>query len=210
MGVAKKKTTSKKTTKKATAAQLSALKKGREKLAKQRQADKKKVREALKSTAKKIKKRTSKIMTTAKKRATKAATSEIQKTRKKLRKKGLVGCSSKKKNEISYPLYTTEALKRENIYFKRIGELLGYLSSEPQSVWDVYNGNEILKCTRRNVTGIGKYIDYTRYYPNGATYSKTKPSRNELNDLKSKHYMHTNRKEISPYYFYDEYEIIKL
>ena len=48
--VAKKKTS----TRKPTAAQLAALKRGREKLAKQRAADKKKVREALKNTSKKI------------------------------------------------------------------------------------------------------------------------------------------------------------
>lgn len=95
MGVAKK-TTSNRTTKKATASQLAALKKGREKLAKQRAADKKKVREALKNTSKKIKKRTSKIMSTARKRASKAATSEINKTRKSLRKKGLASCGKKK------------------------------------------------------------------------------------------------------------------
>jgi len=95
MGVAKK-TTSKRTTKKATASQLAALKKGREKLAKQRAADKKKVREALKNTSKKIKKRTSKIMSTARKRASKAATSEINKTRKSLRQKGLASCGKKK------------------------------------------------------------------------------------------------------------------
>lgn len=112
-----KKTTSKKTTKKATAAQLAALKKGREKLAKQRQADKKKVREALKSTAKKIKKRTSKIMTTAKKRATKAATSEIQKTRKKLRKKGLVGCSSKKNNVKTHYYYDGKEISHLDFLF---------------------------------------------------------------------------------------------
>ena len=140
MGVAKK-TTSKKTTKKATAAQLAALKKGREKLAKQRQADKKKVREALKSTAKKIKKRTSKIMTTAKKRATKAATSEIQKTRKKLRKKGLVGCSSKKKTmkgifrektkEYSYKVSSNKSARTLTIRKYYGGELVAKYRTNP-------------------------------------------------------------------------------
>ena len=139
MGVAKK-TTSKKTTKKATAAQLAALKKGREKLAKQRQADKKKVREALKSTAKKIKKRTSKIMTTAKKRATKAATSEIQKTRKKLRKKGLVGCSNKKTmkgifrektKEYSYKVSSNKSARTLTIRKYYGGELVAKYRTNP-------------------------------------------------------------------------------
>lgn len=151
MGVTKK-TTSKKTTKKATAAQLAALKKGREKLAKQRQTDKKKVREALKSTAKKIKKRTSKIMTTAKKRATKAATSEIQKTRKKLRKKGLVGCSSKKKTLKGDSYYQVECFV--NVYEDQNS---GKLYADSKELYDSYEKAKAAK-NSKHVIGNMKFL----------------------------------------------------
>ena len=134
--VAKKKTS----TRKPTAAQLAALKRGREKLAKQRQADKKKVREALKSTANKIKKRTSKIMTTAKKRATKAATSEIPKTRKKLRKKGLgvplkkktmKGIFREKTKEYSYKVSSNKSARTLTIRKYYGGELVAKYRTNP-------------------------------------------------------------------------------
>lgn len=103
------------------------------------------------------------------------------------------------------------SLHSENIHFKSIGELLSYLSDMPESIWDLYHGQEILKYDkdRLALNKTGKFVDYTKYYPRGATYSKNKGSRTDLNRYQRNRYKYLNRLDESPYY-YNDYSVVRL
>ncbi len=121
-------------------------------------------------------------------------------------KASVSGCSG-----INTTLYSIELYMKENIFFRTIQELMGYISEEPESIWDILQGKEILKIkNEKEISNTGKFVDFTKYYPRGATYSlKYGKSKNDLRELQKNKYRYVNRFDESPYY-YSEYEIISL
>lgn len=121
-------------------------------------------------------------------------------------KASVSGCSG-----INTTLYSIEPYIRQNIFFRTIQQLMGYISDEPESIWDILQGKEILKIkNEKEISNTGKFVDFTKYYPHGATYSlKYGKSKNDLRELQKSKYIYDRRLENSPYYF-SEYEIIHL
>lgn len=83
--------------------------------------------------------------------------------------------------------------------FAKLSDLMAYLCAEPESVYDVHQGEEIIKCDKfRTLSG---YVDYTKYFPYGARMSRTKIGRNELREKEANKYKYRMRKDVSPYYY---------
>lgn len=85
-----------------------------------------------------------------------------------------------------------------NKEFAKVSDLMAYLCAEPESVHDVHQGEEIIKCDKfRTLSG---YVDYTKYFPYGARMSKKKIGKSELREMESNKYKYQRRKDVSPYY----------
>lgn len=83
--------------------------------------------------------------------------------------------------------------------FDKLSDLMAYLCAEPESVYDVHQGEEIIKCDKcRTLSG---YVDYTKYYPYGARISRTKIGRSELREKQANKYKYLKRFDVSPYYY---------